>query len=42
MYELNGTIKELNFDYTGKALLTLAVNQKQSAINCFDELKSAE
>ena len=43
MYELNGTIKELNMDYqTGKALLTLAVNQKQSAINCWDELHNAE
>lgn len=40
MHELDGTIKELNIDYhTGKALLTLSVNQKQSAINCFDELK---
>ena len=43
MYELDGTIKELNIDYqTGKALLTLSVNQKQSAISCFDELKSKE
>lgn len=43
MYELDGTIKELNIDYqTGKALLTLSVNQKQSAINCYDELKSEE
>lgn len=43
MYELSGTIKELNIDYqTGKALLTLAVNQKQSAINCFDELHGVE
>lgn len=43
MYELNGTIKELNIDFlTGKALLTLSVNQKQTAINCWDELKSKE
>ena len=43
MYEFNGKIKELNIDYhTGNALLTLAVNQKQSAINCWDELHSAE
>ena len=43
MYELNGTIKELNIDYqTGKALLTLSINQKHSAINCFDELHNAE
>lgn len=43
MYELSGNIKELNIDYqTGNALLTLAVNQKQSAINCWDELHSKE
>ena len=43
MYELSGTIKELNIDYlTGKALLTLSVNQKQSAINCWDELHRKE
>lgn len=43
MYELSGNIKELNIDYqTGNALLTLAVNQKQSAINCWDELHNAE
>ena len=43
MYDLNGTIKELNIDYlTGKALLTLSVNQKQAAIDCWDELHSKE
>lgn len=43
MYVLDGTIKELNIDYqTGKPLLTLSVNQKQSAINCFGELKDVE
>lgn len=43
MYELNGAIKELNIDYrTGKALLTLAINQKQSAMNCYDELNGTE
>lgn len=43
MYELNGTIKELNIDFvTGKALLTLSLNQKQAAINCYDELKSKD
>lgn len=43
MYELNGTIKEINIDFlSGKALLTLSVNQKQTAINCWDELKSKE
>ena len=43
MYELNGTLKDLNFDYqTGKALLTFAIEQKQSAINCWDKLRDAE
>lgn len=43
MYELNGKIKELNIDFlTGNALLTLSVNQKQTAINCYDELHSKE
>ena len=43
MYELSGKIKELNIDFlTGNALLTLSVNQKQTAINCFDELHSKE
>lgn len=43
MYELNGSIKELNIDFiTGKALLTLSISQKQSAINCFEELKNKE
>lgn len=43
MYELNGTIKELNIDYvSGKALLTFAVEQKNSAINCWDKLHAAE
>lgn len=43
MYELNGKIKELNIDFvTGKALLTLTLNQKQAAINCYDELKDKD
>jgi hypothetical protein len=43
MYELNGTIQGVSVDYqTGKALLTLSVNQKQSAINCFDALHLEE
>ena len=42
MYDLQGTIKDLNIDYkTGNALLTLSVNQKQSAMNCYDELNGA-
>jgi hypothetical protein len=43
MYELSGKIKELNIDFlTDKALLVLSVNQKQTAINCYDELHSKE
>lgn len=43
MYELNGTIKGVSVDYqTGEALLTLSINHKQAAINCYDELHLAE
>ena len=43
MYDLNGTLKDLNIDYqTGKALLTFAIEQKQSAVNCWDKLRDAE
>ena len=43
MYELSGTIKDLNIDYlTGKALVTLSVNEKQTAIKCYDGLKDCE
>lgn len=43
MHELSGKLKELNIDYlTGKALLTLSVNEKQTAINCYDELNSKD
>lgn len=43
MYDLQGTIKDLNIDYkTGTALLTLAVNQRQSAMNCYDELNGVD
>ena len=43
MHELNGTIKDLNIDYqTGKALLTFSIDQKQAAINCYNNLHDAE
>lgn len=43
MHELNGTIKDLNTDYqTGKIALTFVVDQKQNAINCYNELHNAE
>ena len=41
MHELTGNIKDLNIDFqTGKALLTLSVNEKQNVIQCYDELSS--
>lgn len=43
MYELSGKIQGVSVDYqTGKALLTLSVDQKQSAINCYDDLHLEE
>ena len=43
MHELNGTLKDLNIDYqTGKALLTFLVDQKQTAINCYNKMHDAE
>lgn len=39
MYELNGLIKGVYIDLqTGMAMLTLAIEQKRSATNCWDEL----
>lgn len=43
MYELSGTIKDFSLDYrSGNALMTLSINEKQSAMNCFDELNAAD
>ena len=43
MYELTGVIKDFSLDYrSGNALLTLSLDQKQAATNCFDELNSVE
>jgi hypothetical protein len=43
MYDLSGAIKDFSLDYrTGNAVLTLSINQKQSAMNCFDELNGVE
>lgn len=43
MNELTGKIEGLNIDFiTGSALLTLRIDEKQSAINCYEELKNAE
>ena len=43
MYELSGTIKDVSVDFRGKnAYLTLSIDQKQSAINCYDDLHVEE
>lgn len=43
MYELTGKIKELNIDYrTGNALMTLSLNEKKSAMNCFDSFNGED
>ena len=43
MYELTGTIKDIAVDFRGqKAYLTLTVDQKRSAINCYDDLHVEE
>lgn len=43
MYELKGKIQGVSVDYgTGDALLTLRINPKQPALNCYDELRSQE
>lgn len=43
MYELTGKIKELSIDFrTNKAILSLLINEKQSAMNLFDKLNQEE
>lgn len=43
MYELTGKIKEVYADFQkGKAVLNLSINEKQSALNCYDELHLEE
>lgn len=43
MYELSGQIKDLSFDFrTGNPVLTLTVNEKNSAMALYDELHEAE
>lgn len=42
-FELSGQIKDFALDFrTGKATLTLTINEKQSAMNMYDELNAAE
>ena len=42
-YELTGKIKDFQIDFvTNKANLTLAINEKNSLMNCFDEYSQCE
>jgi hypothetical protein len=42
-YELSGSIKDMSIDFrTGNAVLTLTINEKQSAMNMFDDLNTVE
>lgn len=43
MYELSGAIKDLSVDFrSGRANLTLTINEKQAAMRLYDELHEAE
>lgn len=44
VYELSGQIKDFSLDFKmgGKPVLTLIINEKQSAMNLYDELHDAE
>lgn len=43
MYELTGKISGVSFSYTtGKPLITIEMNEKQSALKMVDELKTVE
>ena len=43
MYELTGKINEVYVNFsTGKAVLNLSINEKQDALNCYDNLREAE
>ena len=43
MYELSGRIKEVYVDFkNGSAVLNLSINEKQEALNCYDNLREAE
>ena len=43
MPELTGNINGFSVDFlTGNAILSLSLNEKQRAINCYEELKNAE
>jgi hypothetical protein len=43
MHELTGNIQNLSIDFKSeKAVLTLLINEKRDAVNCFEELQGAE
>lgn len=43
MYELSGKIADMSLDFkTGRAKLTLELNEKQTAMNMYDELSRCE
>ena len=43
MFEFTGKIKDISFDYSGNtAYITLIVDQKKSACDCYDKLKNEE
>lgn len=43
MYELTGIIKDFSADFlTGKANLTLSINEKQKMLTCYSELSQCE
>lgn len=43
MYELTGNIEQVYVNFqTGKAVLNLSINEKQEALNCYDNLRETE
>lgn len=43
MYELSGHINEVYVDFkNGSAVLNLSINEKQEALNCYDNFRNAE
>jgi hypothetical protein len=43
MWELEGTIKDVSVDFrSNKAFLTLSIEHKKTAIDCYDDLHTAE
>lgn len=42
MYELSGFIKDVFLSPSGNICLCLSINEKQSAMNCYDELNGAD